>query len=135
MSNEMDHANIALMQRFYDAIFAGDWAGVEQQVSNDLVIQEAAGLPYAGEYRGMGGLQTVFGKVMGYWDDLSIEVKAITSGGDTAVGLLQFNGTSKATQKKVSMPIAEVARIENGRIASIHPFYWDTKTLCEVAGA
>lgn len=135
MSTEQDKVNTETMQRFYDAIFANDWEGVEKVVSKNLTVYEAEGLPYGGEYRGIAGLQGLFAQVVGYWNDLSIEIKAVTSGGGYVVGVLQFSGASKATGKKVSMPIAEIAEFENGLIASIKPIYWDTKTISEAIGA
>jgi len=132
VSAEQDKANAETMKRFYDAIFANDWEGVEQVVSKNLTVYEADGLPYRGEYRGIGELKALFARVLSYWNDLNIEVKAVTSGGGYVVGVLQFSGTSKATGKKISMPIAEISEFESGLISSIKPVYWDTKTISEV---
>lgn len=135
MSIEQDKANAETMQRFYGAIFANDWEGVEKVVSKNLTVYEADGLPYRGEYHGIGELKTLFAQVVGHWDDLNIEVKAITSGGGYVVGVLQFSGTSKATGKKISMPLAEITEFENGLISSIKPVYWDTKAISEAIAA
>jgi ketosteroid isomerase-like protein len=135
MSTDLDQANVAVMRRFYDAVFSGDWAGVEKQVSKNLLVREADGMPYRGEYHGIEGLKTVFAKVVSYWDNLNIEVKAITSGGGYVVGVLQFSGTSKSTGKKISMPIAEITRFDSGLISSIEPVYWDTKAICDAVAA
>ncbi len=135
MSTELDQANAAVMKRFYDAIFSNDWASVESLVSKNLIVHEADGLPYCGEYHGLDGLKAVFARVVSYWDDLSLEVKAITSGGGLVVGVLQFSGTAKASGRKISMPIAEISEFENGLIASIKPVYWDTKTISEAIAA
>lgn len=131
MSTEVDKLHAQVMKRFYDAIFSNDWAGVEKVVSKNLIVYEADGLPYRGEYCGIDELKALFGRVVGYWDDLNIEVKAITSGDGYVVGVLQFSGVSKATGRKISMPIAEISEFENGLISSIKPVYWDTKTISE----
>lgn len=135
MNTEMDQKNAQVMRKFYGAIFASDWAGVEKVVTKNLMVYEADGLPYRGEYRGVEALKSLFARVVGYWDDLNIEIKAITSGGGYAVGVLQFSGTAKASGKKISMPIAEISEFENGLISSIKPVYWDTKTISEAIGA
>ncbi|QCP50354.1 nuclear transport factor 2 family protein [Trinickia violacea] len=129
MSTELDKANAAVMKRFYDAVFSSDWAAVETLVSKNLIVYEADGMPYRGEYRGFEELKTLVAKVMGYWDDLNIEVKAITSGGGYVVGVLQFSGTSKSTGSKISMPIAEITEFDKGLISSIKPVYWDTTAI------
>jgi ketosteroid isomerase-like protein len=136
MIDDQDKANAATMKHFYDAVFAGDWAGVGKLASKDLVVHEADGMPYRGTYHGIEGLMDVFGKVVGYWDDLNIEVKAITAGAGHVVGVLQFSGTSKSTGQKISMPIAEITEFDaQGLIASIKPVYWDTKAISEAVGA
>ena len=134
MSTARDQSNAVVMQKFYDAIFSGDWAGVAKVVSKNLTVYEADGLPYRGEYHGVEALKALFAKVQGYWEDLNIEVKAITCGGGYVVGVLQFSGTAKASGKKVSFPIAEISEFEDGLISSIKPVYWDTKLISELVG-
>jgi ketosteroid isomerase-like protein len=134
VTTERDAANAAVMRQFYDAIFANDWAGVERHVVPDLVVYEADGMPYRGEYHGIEALKGLFAAVVGYWDDLKIDVKAITSGGGYVVGLLQFSGKSKSTGTEISMPIAEITEFRDGRISSIKPAYWDTKTISAAIG-
>lgn len=129
MVTEQDKSNAEVMKRFYEAVFSGNWDGVAKTVSKDLIVYEADGLPYHGEYRGMAGLQEVFGKVVGYWDDLNIDIKGVTCGDGYVVGVLQFSGTSKSTGKKISMPIAEISEFKNDVIATIKPVYWDTKAI------
>ena len=132
---DTDQSHRDTMKRFYEAIFIGDWPGVERCVVKDLVVFEAAGLPYRGQHHGTAGLQSLFAQVVGYWENLKIEPHGITAGDGYAVGLLQFSGTSKATGKKISMLIAEVTEFRDGLIASIKPVYWDTKTLVDAMGA
>lgn len=138
MSNETNAStelsNKATVQKFYQAIFSGDWAGVEKCLSSNFVVYEADGLPYGGKYHGIVELKELFGRVAGYWNDLKIESKGLTSGDGYVVGILEFSGTSKSTGKQVSMPIAEIVEFENGLISSIKPVYWDTKALCEAIG-
>lgn len=126
MSQEQDQANVSTLKAFYDAIFSNDWAAVERLVTSDLVVYEADGLPYRGEYHGLAALQSLFATVVSYWDDLKIEIQAITAGDGYAIGLLQFQGRSKTQGTAVSMPIAEVTQFKQGRISSIRPIYWDT---------
>jgi hypothetical protein len=135
VSQEQDQSNVSTLRAFYDAIFSNDWAAVERLVSPDLVVYEAEGLPYRGVYHGVGELQSLFAKVVSYWDDLQIDVKAITAGDGYAIGLLQFQGRSKTQGTVVSMPIAEVTQFDQGRISSIRPIYWDTLLVSQATAA
>ncbi|SDA50882.1 Ketosteroid isomerase-related protein [Pseudomonas sp. NFACC15-1] len=135
MSQDENIANASTLRAFYDAIFTNDWAAVERVVAADLVVHEAEGLPYGGVYHGIDQLQSLFGQVVSYWDELKINVIAVTAGDSYAIGLLQFSGRSKARGVAVSMPVSEVTQFKDGRICSIRPIYWDTKLISEAVTA
>ncbi len=135
MSQDENKANASTLRAFYDAIFSNDWAAIGHLVTEDLVIYEADGLPYGGVYHGIDQLQSLFGAVVSHWDDLKINVIAVTSGDGYAIGLLQFEGRAKASGTSVSMPVTEVTQFKEGRICSIKPIYWDTKLISQVVKA
>ncbi|WP_062380391.1 nuclear transport factor 2 family protein [Pseudomonas abietaniphila] len=132
MSQDENNTNASTLRAFYDAIFSNDWAAIGRLVTDDLVIYEADGLPYRGVYHGIEQLQSLFGTVVSYWNDLKISVVAVTSGEGYAIGLLQFEGVAKASGTRVSMPVAEVTQFKEGRICSIKPIYWDTQLIAQV---
>jgi hypothetical protein len=66
VSTELDKVNAAVMKSFYDAIFSNDWVGVEKHASKNLIVHEADGMPYRGEYRGIEELKTLFAKIVSY---------------------------------------------------------------------
>jgi ketosteroid isomerase-like protein len=115
----------AIVQAVYAHAGAGEWAACEAYLSPDLVIFEADGLPYAGEYRGRDALRRLHGQVMAHWHEPRIDFHAMTAGDGHVVSLVTFHLTSRATGRSVAMPLAECFRIENGQVAEIRPFYFD----------
>lgn len=115
----------AIVRAVYAHAGAGAWATCEAYLSPDLVIFEADGLPYAGTFRGRDALQRLHGQVMAHWVDPRIDFHAMTAGDGHVVSLVTFHLTSRGTGKSITMPLAEVFRIENGQVTEIRPFYFD----------
>ncbi len=122
----------AIVQAVYAHAGAGDWEGAERYLSDDLVIIEAENLPYAGHYAGRGALRELYGIVMAHWIDPVIDFHAMTAGDDHVVSLVTFRFTSRRSGRRLAMPLAEVFRIEAGKVVEIKPFYFDTKAIARL---
>lgn len=125
------------MQRVVETIYTvagqGDWDTIETFLTDDFVLTEAEGLPYAGTYSGIRAFRDVYTHVFGFWADLSAQIVDITYGTDHAIGLLSFSGASKRTGETFNMLVAEVFVFRCDKICAVWPLYWDTKKLADVA--
>ncbi len=121
----------AIVEKLYSLTGIGDWAGAEHFLSDDLVITEADSLPYGGRYTGRSALQDLFVKVMEFWADPELTLRAITVGDDHAVGLVSLRVTSRATNRRLNLEIAETFRFEDDKIVEIIPYYFDTHMVVE----
>lgn len=126
-----DQETRALVEKLYALSGAGDWTAVAEYMSDDLVIREADSLPYGGDYTGRNALRDLFGKVMAFWDDPSIEMHAITAGQDHGVGILTLSVTSRRTGRRLTLDIAEMFRFRDGKLVEIKPYYYDTHMIVE----
>lgn len=126
-ANENDH--MAVVRAVYALAGAGDWEAAEHYLSDDLVIIEAEHLPYAGQYCGRGALRELHGIVMAHWIDPVLDFQAMTAGDGHVVALATFHFTSRRSGRRLAMPLADVFRIEAGKVAEIRPFYFDTKAM------
>lgn len=115
----------AIVHAVYAHAGAGDWEACAAYLSDDLVIHEAEGLPYAGTYHGRDALRLLHGKVMAHWADPKIDFHAMTVGDGHVVSLVTFHLTSRATGRSQAMPLAEVFRIDAGLVTEIRPYYFD----------
>ncbi len=114
---------------------AGDWDGVEQLLSPDLVIHEPPSLPYGGEWRGRDALRRLFAKVMGYWDAPGVEPISIVGDDTHVVALLRFTMTSRATGETFTQPVAEVSTLAGGLVTEMRIHYFDSAEVARQAGA
>jgi ketosteroid isomerase-like protein len=128
----LQQANLKLCERFYDAIFGGDWEFIAASVTDDFVVIEAAGLPYGGEWKGVAGFQNLFTTmVTQHFDHLDIRIKGITANDDIGMAHFSLKGTARPTGRPVEVEVAEVTTIRDGKIAQLKPFYFDTKAISE----
>lgn len=119
----------AIVQSIYAHAGAGEWDACAAYLSDDLVIHEAASLPYAGAFRGKNALRDLHAQVMAHWADPRIDFHAMTAGDNHVVSLVTFHLTSKITGKSAAMPLAEVFRLGHGKVTEIRPFYFDSAAV------
>lgn len=122
----------AIVHAIYAAGGAGDWDRAEKYLSDDLVIEEPASLPYPGKFVGRRALRELYGIVMAHWLDPKVEFHAMTAGDDYVVSLLTFHVTSRRTRKRLAMPMAEMFHITDGKVDLIQPYHFDTAALADL---
>lgn len=117
---------IEFVDRLYATAGAGDWAAVEDMLTDDFVALEADGLPMAGAFRGKGGLRELFTLVMGLMDVAGFDRVQITAGGDYAVCILSIRFADPALRPA---ELCELFRFRDGKCCEIKPYYFDPATV------
>ena len=125
---------VALLNTLYERAHVGDWDGVEQLLSPDLVIYEAASLPFGGEYRGKRALRDLFATVMAYWEKPSVEVYGVVGDDTYVVALMNFTMTSKHSGNTFTQKMAEVSTVKDGLVVEMRIHYYDTTQVAREAG-
>jgi ketosteroid isomerase-like protein len=111
-----------IVQALYRLCAQGDWASAEALLTEDFFVIEADSLPFAGVYRGRGGLRQIYEIVFGSLDIAAAEIHEITTGEEYAVTLLDM---VLAGDPPVRVPITEVFRFRDGKVCEIRPHYFD----------
>jgi ketosteroid isomerase-like protein len=129
----VEQSNLAAMRALYAEAAAGNRAAVDAMLSDDLVITEADTLPYAGIYRGRGALGALSAIVHDYYGGMTLDIHAMTTGGDWVVTLLDILPANRPDR----ISLAEATRFRDGKIVEIKPYYFDTDQVRRlgVAGA
>lgn len=123
-------ANLDLSDRFYKALFAGDWTFIAANITEDFAVVEAPGLPYGGEWKGVPGFQKLFGAMATqHFEGLDIRMKAMCANDEYAMAYFALTGTARPTGRRIEVEVAEVTTFRDGKIARIKPFYYDTKAI------
>ena len=117
---------LALINELYEASGMGDFDRAENLLTDDLIIEEAAGLPMAGTYTGKGALRELFTDVMGMMEVAGLERIQTTTGGDYAVTILYFKFADSSLEPA---HLCEMFRFRDGKVCEIKPYYFDPQPI------
>jgi len=121
-----DH--VALVERFFEQLRAGNLDGCLQCLHPDSEIYEPDGIPYGGRYRGPEG----FGQLVAAVSELfefeinSVDAHAI---GDRAMSILDATFVSRTTGKRLDTTVVEIYQFTDGLISFADIFPKDTRAI------
>lgn len=95
----------------------------------DVVVHEPASLPYAGDWRGLGGIGRLFRAMRETWSDLAVDGMQAAKAGDTVFMACALRLTARRTGVVIEQPFAELLRFEGDRLIEGTPFYYDTAAI------
>jgi hypothetical protein len=124
--------NKTIVAAFFTAAAANDQAAMAAILDPEVVVTEAESLPFGGRHVGFAAFQALVRRVFLLWRDTRVDVERLIGDGQYVVVLATMHARSKADDAALSMPIAEVWRLENGRVKEIRPFYFDTRKFVDV---
>ncbi|MGW0518151.1 nuclear transport factor 2 family protein [Crossiella sp. NPDC003009] len=123
-----------ILDRFYAAelaYLAGEsgFEPVAEFLDPDIVLYQAEGLPYGGQWRGPEGLARFMAVMARTWASFEILAQERLADGDRVVVLSQVRARGRATGAELEFPILQFIRLREGRLAEVRPFYWDTAAV------
>lgn len=127
----MTQTAVEIVHAYYDALQHGDMTTLLAIASEDIVLDGASSLPYAGKLQGRLGWTQFAQKFQQVWENPIISIENINEASEFVVGLARLQAKSKLTLKAIDMPIADFFWIENGKIQRLLPFYWDTAAIVQ----
>lgn len=124
--------DIQIVKTYYESLFKKqDFETIATLLTDDAVYYQAEGLPYKGVYEGFAQWVEMYKKVSDYvYLQADSEPQYLVDENNHEV-IIQFtiNCVSKKSEKKLSMPILEAVTLRDHKIASIRPYYFDTKSF------
>ena len=100
----------------------------------DIVVKEAAGLPYGGDWKGVEGLRDLMTKIRSLTKLSPIDVEVFDAGDDHVITRQTALMEDEASGATLRVPMVEVYRMVDGKIAEIDVFYKDTKAMVDFFG-
>ncbi|PXX66642.1 hypothetical protein DFR70_103391 [Nocardia tenerifensis] len=100
----------------------------------DVVLHQAAGLPYGGTWHGHDGMEQFFLAMARTWSAFDLLEQRFLATGETAVVHTRVHARSRATGNELTFPILQTITITDDRISEVHPFYWDTAAIAAACG-
>ena len=130
----------AAVQRFYDAEadFLGsensDFAPVAKTVTEDVLLLEPVSLPYGGAYRGRDSFERWLRAFKDAWSALEVRDSEMWVQGDTVFSRSHVYATARVTGRSADGPLLQLFRIDDGLVAELRPFHWDTAAMLPALG-
>lgn len=97
--------------------------------ASDVALHQAEALPYGGTWRGHEGMERFFLAMSQAWESFDMVDQEFLATVGTAVVLTHIHACARATGRELRFPIQQTIRVTDGRIAEVHPFYWDTAAI------
>lgn len=120
----LTEANRRTVERFFEAGKALDIETIFGMFDPGVTMHIPPGLPHSGDHVGIEAMMEAFVPVASIFDITEAQCEARIADGDRVVMLIDLpmhNGGS--------VRIAEVYRLEEGKIVDIRVFYWDTTAV------
>jgi uncharacterized protein len=134
-SAAMTDQNVEVVQRFEDAFVRGDMQEVLSLVAEDIVVHEAASLPYPGDHEGHEGFLALADAFNRVWEITSpLELTFLDASDSRVVALVRFNVVARATGKPLTLELAEIYTVRDGRICDLDIYYRDTAAIVAATG-
>lgn len=127
-------SHIQIMRAAFDAFARGDLAAVLGIFDPNIEWREADHFVYAdgNPYRGPEAVRDgVFARIATEWDGYQVRVDEMHDAGDTVVATGRYQGTYKATGRKVDAQFAYILKFRNGRLVFFQQ-YTDTAQFRDV---
>ena len=131
----MSQANVDVVRRFEDAFVRGDLDEVLSLLTEDIVVHEAASLPYGGEHRGHDGFLRLVEAFTSVWEMTSdLDLTFFDADDTRVVVLVAYDVVARATGRPFRLDHVEVYTVRDGRIADLDIYYKDTAAINAVTG-
>ena len=130
-----------VIQRFYAAEAAymnagsanagASFAGLAATLDPDVVLHQSPDLPWGGTFHGHAGYQDWAQRMSQTFDQLDIKDARFFTDGDTVVITCHLVTRARVSGQTLDLPMTQVVRVCNGRIAEFRPFYWNVPAYRE----
>ena len=126
---------VAIVQELYRAIGAGDVERVVALLASELEWTEAERFPYYGGVwrRPQEVVDNLFVPLARDWEGFSVVPEEFVASGDQVVSLGHYQGTFRATRRRMSAPFAHRWVVRGGKIVRFNQ-YTDTAKVLEAIG-
>ena len=117
-------SNAELARRSYDAFERGDLDAVVGDMHEEIVWEQAQGLPHGGVYRGLAEVRrAIFDPLEGeWWDEFHAAPDEFLEAGESIVVLGRYTGVAKGTAKLLDVPYVHVWTFRDGKAVRFRQF-------------
>ncbi len=122
-------SSLSTVRQFSKALGEKDLEQACSLLHQDLVVHEAGGLPYSGEYHGPQGFRELLAKMN---ESLELTAGPITRdplSDDTVVSRFRLTFTARTSGESVEMDLVELYKVHDGLIVELDVYYKDPSAV------
>lgn len=138
VSRESESEAVKALKRFYVAeekyVVSGakDFSLIAETLHEDIVMYQAASLPYGGSWKGHRGFEAWMKAMNNVWSKLEHrDVHIFDAGEDTVFTRARAIVTLRKSGRAIEFPILHQVTVRDGKLLRAEPFYWDTAALLQ----
>ena len=117
--------NVDILRSMLAKVQAGDYAGAEELLHPDLVVDEPESITHGGLFRGRDASRRVKEIIRAIWDQQMGELQTYDCG-DAIITRREITWTAKATGKSAPCTAVEFFEFRDGKVARITVYLRDT---------
>ncbi len=122
-----DNPNLAVLERFVGAVFAGDGETLKSLCHPDFLLHEGSGLSFAGTYEGGEGFfqfLELFGATL---DIERLETLRLYQAEDPdfVIAQMELRATTRDSGKLFESSLLELWQVRDGKVIEIKPHYYN----------
>jgi uncharacterized protein len=132
----MSYENIEATRRLFKAVEERDVASVLAAYDPEIVIHDAASLPYGGVHYGLTGAKQHIEGAAQTWNPLQSDAERkmdalFLDAGEYVVVLWRLKGLATSNGRTLDMPTVSVYKMRSGKIIESQMFYSDTVAIVQ----
>lgn len=133
----MSSENIETTRRLFKAVEERDVAGVLAAYDSEIIIQDAASLPYGGIYHGLEGAKRHIEGAAQTWhhfkpDSEQRKMDAVfLESGDYVIVLWRLKGLDASSGSTLDVPTVSVYKMREGKIVESQMFYSEMAAIAQ----
>jgi uncharacterized protein len=124
--------NGAILEAFVQAFTDGDSQRMKSYLADDVVLHEAAVLPYGGDHVGVEGFFDSLQKASSIFDAEALKWEVLDAG-EKAVLHMLVRLTSRRTGAVLETPVVEIFGFRDGKIVDDDVYYKDAGLVAGLA--
>lgn len=121
-------SNTILVQQFYEKLAGRDQPGAMSLLAENFTLIQAESLPYGGIYIGAKGVEEFFRKFFSFWKEFRSEQVEYVEHGNKVIATSIAIGVTRS-RKEIRIPMIQVYIVEQKKLLSAQPFYFDTALI------
>jgi uncharacterized protein len=125
----VSESGVEVVSRFSRALGAGNIDEVRSLLHDDLIVREAGGLPYSGDYYGPQGFIDLLSRMNDAFELTPGPIHRNRLDENTVLSRFALKLTARASGKWAEMNLVEIYRVLDGQIVELDVYYKDPSAV------